>query len=113
MKATQIDTTCPKCGVRNFTLQASSCVQMWYGIGSSMDLHLIADNYATHKHPQVKAWLARHPRFHLHFTPTYSSWLNQVRTLVRTDNPTGDSARLVSQRPPTGRQNRAVCPALQ
>ena len=45
---------------------------------AAMDLHLIADNYATHKHPRVKAWLARHPRFHLHFTPTYSSWLNQV-----------------------------------
>jgi transposase len=45
---------------------------------AAMALHLIADNYATHKHPQVKAWLARHPRFHLHFTPTYSSWLNQV-----------------------------------
>ncbi len=45
---------------------------------AAMELHLIADNYATHKHPRVKAWLARHPRFHLHFTPTYSSWLNQV-----------------------------------
>jgi transposase len=43
-----------------------------------LDIHLIADNYGTHKHPKVKAWLARHPRFHLHFTPTYSSWLNQV-----------------------------------
>src|SRR5216684_1959024 len=41
-------------------------------------LHLIADNYATHKHPTVKAWLNRHPRFHMHFTPTSSSWLNQV-----------------------------------
>ena len=41
-------------------------------------LHLIADNYATHKHPTVKAWLARHPRFHMHFTPTSGSWLNQV-----------------------------------
>jgi transposase len=45
---------------------------------ADLTLHLIADNYATHKHPQVKAWLARHTRFHLHFTPTYSSWLNQV-----------------------------------
>jgi transposase len=36
------------------------------------------DNYATHKHPKIKAWLARHPRYHLHFTPTYASWLNQV-----------------------------------
>lgn len=41
-------------------------------------LHLIVDNYATHKHPRVKKWLARHPRFHLHFTPTSSSWLNLV-----------------------------------
>ena len=43
-----------------------------------LDLHLILDNYATHKHSKVKAWLARHPRFHLHFTPTSSSWLNLV-----------------------------------
>ena len=41
-------------------------------------LHLIVDNYATHKHPRVKKWLARHHRFHLHFTPTSSSWLNLV-----------------------------------
>ena len=43
-----------------------------------LDVHLIADNYATHKHPKVKAWLKRHPRFHMHFTPTSASWLNQV-----------------------------------
>jgi transposase len=40
--------------------------------------HLIADNYATHKHAKVQAWLKRHPRFHMHFTPTSSSWINQV-----------------------------------
>ncbi len=45
---------------------------------SELDLHLIVDNYATHKHPRVKRWLERHPRFHLHFTPTSSSWLNLV-----------------------------------
>jgi len=44
----------------------------------NLDVHLIADNYATHKHPKVKAWLARHPRFHIHFTPTSASWLNLV-----------------------------------
>ena len=44
----------------------------------TLDLHLIVDNYATHKHPTVKAWLAKHPRFHMHFTPTSASWLNQV-----------------------------------
>ena len=47
------------------------------------DLHLILDNYATHKHPQVKAWIARHPRFKLHFIPTSSSWLNLVERLFR------------------------------
>jgi transposase len=45
---------------------------------AGLALHLVLDNYATHKQPKVKAWLARHPRFHLHFTPTYSSWLSQV-----------------------------------
>jgi transposase len=43
-----------------------------------LDLHLILDNYGTHKTPSVKAWLVRHPRFHVHFTPTSASWLNQV-----------------------------------
>ena len=51
-----------------------------------LDIHLIADNYATHKHPEVKAWLAKHPRFHMHFTPTSSSWLNLVeRFFPRSD----------------------------
>ncbi len=43
-----------------------------------LDLHLIADNYGTHKHYRVNSWLSRHPRFHMHFTPTSSSWLNMV-----------------------------------
>jgi transposase len=42
------------------------------------ELHLIVDNYATHKHPKVRAWLERHPRFHFHFTSTSASWLNAV-----------------------------------
>jgi transposase len=41
-------------------------------------LHVVLDNYATHKHQRVRVWLARHPRVHLHFTPTYASWLNLV-----------------------------------
>jgi transposase len=45
---------------------------------AELDLHLIVDNYRTHKHDNVNAWLAKHPRFHLHFTPTSSSWLNLV-----------------------------------
>jgi transposase len=48
-----------------------------------LDLHLIADNYCTHKHPKVRRWLARHPRFHMHFIPTSSSWLNLVERWFR------------------------------
>lgn len=47
------------------------------------ELHLICDNYATHKHPAVKEWLAKHPRFHVHFTPTSASWLNMVERFFR------------------------------
>ena len=52
-------------------------------IPTELDLHLIVDNYATHKHPKVKAWLKRHPRFHQHFVPTSSSWLNMVERWFR------------------------------
>lgn len=48
-----------------------------------LDLHLIVDNYSTHKHPRVKSWIKRHPRFHLHFIPTSSSWLNMVERWFR------------------------------
>lgn len=48
-----------------------------------LDLHLVADNYATHKHPRVLSWLKRHPRFHMHFTPTSSSWLNLIERWFR------------------------------
>jgi len=47
-------------------------------VPAELDVHLICDNYGTHKTPAIRAWLAKHPRFHLHFTPTGSSWINQV-----------------------------------
>ncbi len=50
---------------------------------AGVDIHVILDNYATHKHPKVKAWLKGHPRFHLHFTPTSASWLNLVERFFR------------------------------
>lgn len=50
---------------------------------SDKRLHLIADNYATHKHPAVQRWLTRHPRFTMHFTPTSASWLNMVERFFR------------------------------
>jgi putative transposase len=43
-----------------------------------LDVHLIVHNYCTHKHDKVRAWLAQRPRFHVHYMPTYASWLNQV-----------------------------------
>ncbi len=46
-------------------------------------LHLICDNHATHKHPRVKAWLKKNPRFHVHFTPTSGLWLNMVERFFR------------------------------
>lgn len=52
-------------------------------VPAGLQVHLILDNYATHKHPNVTAWLAKHPRFHLHFTPTSSSWLNLVERWFR------------------------------
>ena len=48
------------------------------GVDAGLDVHLILDNYATHKAPGVVRWLAKHPRFRVHFTPTHSSWLNQI-----------------------------------
>ena len=47
-------------------------------VPAGLDVHLVCDNYGTHKTPAIKAWLARHPRFRMHFTPTSSSWINQV-----------------------------------
>lgn len=52
-------------------------------VPAGLEVHLIVDNYATHKHATVNAWLAKHPRFHLHFTPTSSSWLNLVERWFR------------------------------
>ena len=53
-------------------------VQIDQEVPADLDVHLILDNYATHKTPEIRRWLLRHPRFHLHFTPTSGSWLNMV-----------------------------------
>jgi transposase len=47
-------------------------------VPATLEVHLVCDNYATHNTPEIRTWLARHPRFHVHFTPTGSSWMNQV-----------------------------------
>ena len=52
-------------------------------VPDDLEVHLILDNYATHKHAKVKEWMTKHPRFHFHFTPTSASWLNQVERWFR------------------------------
>jgi transposase len=59
---------------------------------ADLDIHIIADNYATHKHPQVKKWLGRHPRFRMHYTPTSSSWINLVERFF------GDLTAFISEK---------------
>ena len=73
-----------------------------------LDLHLVVDNYATHKHPKVGAWLAKRPRFHLHFTPTSASWLNQVERWFGLISQRAIKRGLVRQRRPTGQDDRGV-----
>ena len=57
---------------------AASSVAVTKAVPDGLDVHIVCDNYATHKTDMINNWLARHPRFHVHFTPTGSSWVNQV-----------------------------------
>jgi transposase len=52
-------------------------------VAAEKQIHIICDNYATHKHERVQRWLARHKRFHVHFTPTSASWLNMIERFFR------------------------------
>ncbi len=62
-------------------------------VPADLEVHLILDNYSTHKTPLVLRWLVRHPRYHLHFTPTYSSWIKPGRALVLRAHPKAAAAR--------------------
>ena len=77
-------------------------------VPAELDIHCIADNYATHSHPKIKAWLAARPRWHMHFIPTYSSWLNQIAVLLLADHPQSNSPRLVYQRQTTRAAHRSL-----
>jgi putative transposase len=79
--------------------------QIEKSVPTDLDIHLVVDNYCTHKHAKVRAWLAQRPRFHVHYTPTYASWLNQVEQLVRDHHPAGDPAGQLLQCQGTDRQN--------
>jgi len=65
------------------TRSSSDSSTIDFEIPPELDLHLIVDNYGTHKHPRVVSWLNRHPRFHIHFIPTSSSWLSLVERWFR------------------------------
>ncbi|GAC1534497.1 MAG: hypothetical protein NVS2B4_14850 [Ramlibacter sp.] len=65
-----------------------------------LDIHCIVDNYATHNHPEVKAWLTARPHWHMHFIPTCGSWLNQLERFF--DHGQVNPARLIQQRQSTG-----------
>ena len=78
-----------------------------------LDVHLVPDNYATHKHAKVQRWLAARQRYHMHFTPTYSSWPNQVECWFGLLSQRGIKRSSFSQRPGSGEQNRGVHRALQ
>lgn len=53
-------------------------IGLGWNVPEEPEIHLVMDNYGTHEHPKVRAWVARRSRFHVHFAPTHSSWLNQV-----------------------------------
>ena len=78
-----------------------------------LDLHLIVDNYATHKHAKVKAWLKRHPRFHLHFTPTSASWINLVERFFGLITERRHPPRRLPQRGRTRDRHRSLPGATQ
>ena len=73
-------------------------------VPADLDVHLFVDNYAKHKHPKVKAWLARRPRYHMHFTQTYSSG-----TLVWPCHPTGHPPWFIQECEPVNCQHRTIC----
>ena len=92
-------------------------------VPAELDVHLVCDNYGTHKSPAIKKWLAAHPRFHVHYTPTYSSWINQVERwfayltddlLRRSDHRTVQALETrhprLGQPPGTTTQNRSSGP---
>jgi hypothetical protein len=74
---------------------------------AGLALHLVVDNYATHKTPAVKRWLRAHPRFHLHFTPTSASWLNMVERFFR-GHPKPHSTRHLQERRRVGKRHHAI-----
>ena len=68
-------------------------------VPEEFDLHLVLDNLSTHKTPSIERWLLQHPRFQLHFTPTYSSWINQVERWFAESSPASSCAAVCTAAP--------------
>jgi transposase len=77
-------------------------------VPESLDVHIVMDNYATHKTPKIKAWLARRPHYHVHFTPTSASWINQVERWFA-DSPESRSSEVFT--PPSGSSRPTSVPS--
>ena len=77
-------------------------------VPDDLDVHLVMDNYATHKTPLIRNWLAKRPRWHMHLTPTSSSWLNQVERFFALHHRAQDQARHLSQRGGVTRRDHVV-----
>ena len=81
-----------------------------------LDVHVVMDNYATHKTPRIRAWLARRPRYHVHFTPTSASWINQVERwfaeLTRKQIQRGVHTSVRQLEPTSVRSSRPTTPTL-
>jgi transposase len=80
-------------------------------VPADLDVHLILDNYGTHKTPMIHRWLARRPRFHLHFTPTSSSWLNLVERWFALLTENRSSAGRIGARAPSRRRSSPTLPS--
>ncbi len=77
-------------------------------VPADLDVHLVMDNYATHKTPLIRNWLARRPRWHVHLTPTSASWLNQVERFFALHHRAADQARHLSQRRGPARRHHRI-----
>jgi transposase len=82
-------------------------------VPAGLEVHLVCDNLATRKAPVIQAWLARHPRFSLHFTPTGSSWINQVRAVVRLPDRSEDPPRRAQERASPRNRHPRLDPELE
>jgi hypothetical protein len=82
-------------------------------VGAGVDIHLVLDNYGTHKHPEVKKWLTARPRYHVHFTLTSSSWLNQIERWFAEITRKRIRRGTFTQRPPPYQSDPGLHSAIQ